>query len=343
MKKLLLVLLALVFTLSLAACDGEEEQQEYDYTTHTLQVYFVPSRPADEILTITAPLEQMLLDELSEAGYDLAGVEIHVSSSYEAAGVAMLSGSADIAFLPGGTYVMYADVPNSPVAVILSASRFGLSKDSSDAIDWNDGLATTDSTEYVNFYKGLIIAGTSTAARTVADKVNAGTELVWDDVKDLNWCVRSVSSSSGYIYPNLWLDQNFDKTFTDFADGKVTVTASYGATMANLANGTCDVGTIYADARKDYADDWATYGGTGTIWADTDVIGVTENIMNDTISVSKIYLTDDIIEAIQNAFLNIAQTTEGLAVMAVYSHTGYVVAEDSDYDSARALLEFMGY
>lgn len=339
MKKFLIFIIALAMVFTLSACAEEEK----DYSEHVLTVIFVPSRPADEILTMTAPLEQLLLDELEELGYDLAGIEILVSSSYEAAGIAMLSGTGDVAFLPGGTYVMFADTVNSPVEVILSAARYGLNKDSADAIDWNDGEPTlNDDTTYVSYYKGLIVAGTSAAARTLADKVNAGTELVWDDIKDLNWCVRSATSSSGYIYPNLWVYSNFDgKTFDDLTN--VFETAGYGATMAELATGTCDVGTIYADARMNYDDDWTeSYGRTFTIWDETDVIGVTGNIMNDTISVSRVNLEQGIIDAIQQAFINIAMTDAGLEVMEVYSHTNYVVALDSDYDSARALREFMG-
>ena len=251
MKKLLSLLLVALFVVGLAACgDGEK-----DYSDFTLTVYFVPSRPAEEILTMTAPLEQMLLDELALAGYDIAGVDILVSSSYEAAGIAMLSGTGDVGFLPGGTYVMFADtveVPDSPVEVILSASRSGLSKDSLDPMDWNDGLPTTAITGQVSYYKGLLIAGPSTAGRALAAKVNNGDTLVWDDVKDLNWCVSSASSSSGYIYPNLWVYENFDgHVFEEMTN--VTESGSYGAKMAELATGTCDVGTIYADARRDYA------------------------------------------------------------------------------------------
>ena len=348
MKKVLIFMFALVLVFTLSACADDEK----DYSEHTLTVIFVPSRPADEILTVTAPLEQLLLDELEEAGYDLAGIEILVSSSYEAAGIAMLAGTGDVAFLPGGTYVMFADTienPNSPVEVILSAARFGLSKDSAEAIDWNDGLATLDlngedgrDEKYVSYYKGLIIAGTSVAGREVAAKVNAGTELVWDDIKDLNWCVRSATSSSGYIYPNLWVYTNFDgKTFEDLDN--VFETGGYGATMAELAVGTCDVGTIYADARMHYGGSWTEdYGRTDSIWDETDVIGVTGNIMNDTISVSRVNLDQGIIDAIQQAFINLAQTDAGLAVMEVYNHTNYVVALDSDYDSARDLRDFMG-
>jgi phosphonate transport system substrate-binding protein len=340
MKKVLLFMLTLVIAFTLTACGDDTEERVY--TDHTLTVIFVPSRPADEILTMTAPLEQMLLDELALAGYDVAGVDILVSSSYEAAGIAMLSGTGDVAFLPGGTYVMFADTVDSPVEVILSAARSGLTKDSSNAADWNDGLATEADETVVSYYKGLIVAGTSAAGRVLADKVNAGDDLVWDDIKDLNWCVRSATSSSGYIYPNLWVYSNFDgKTFDDMAN--ISETAGYGATMAELATGTCDVGTIYADARRDYADNWTEdYGRTLTVWDETDVVGVTGNIMNDTISVSRINLDQGIIDAIQQAFINIAKTDAGLAVMEVYSHTNYVVALDSDYDSARDLREFMG-
>ena len=347
MKKLLVLFLSLLLVVSLSACDDDEvvlgDYLNQPYADQVITVYFVPSRPADEILEYTEPLAAMIEQQLLDMGIVVSGVEIIVSSSYEAAGEALLAGTGDVGFLPGGTYVMYADETDSPVDVILTATRAGLTKDSMDAIDWNDGVATDGDPDYqVGYYKGLIIAGTSTAGRALADKVNAGTELVWDDVKDLNWCVRSATSSSGYIYPNLWVYTNFDgKTFEDLDN--VFETGGYGATMAELAVGTCDVGTIYADARMHYGGSWTEdYGRTDSIWDETDVIGVTGNIMNDTISVSRVNLDQGIIDAIQQAFINLAQTDAGLAVMEVYNHTNYVVALDSDYDSARDLRDFMG-
>jgi len=349
MKKVLLVLVALFLSFAFVACDKEtttaQETTTAESTTavtgpyvdQTLVVYFVPSRPADEILQYTEPLADLLEAELARLGYPVGGVEILVSSTYEAAGEALLAGTGDIGFLPGGTYVAYKDLDNSPLQVILAATRAGLSKDSSDAADWNDGEATEGDSDYqVEYYKGLIIAGTSTEARALSAKVNAGTTLVWDDVKDLDWCVRSATSSSGYIYPAIWLQDNFGKTFDD-VEGTVTITGGYGDTMASLATGTCDVGTIYADARRDYADEWtAEYGRTESIWAETDVVGVTANIMNDTITVSTVNLDRYLIAAITLAFINIAQTPEGLAVMEVYSHEGYITVTDADYDGARA-------
>lgn len=40
--------------------------------------------------------------------------------------------------------------------------------------------------------------------------------------------------------------------------------------------------------------------------------------------------------ALQNAFINIGNTEEGKAVIAIYSHMGYQKAQSSDYDSERA-------
>ena len=338
MKKFIVLVMAVLMVFGLTGCNAKK-----DYSDYTLKVYFVPSRPAAEILTMTAPLADMLKTQLADQGYEVAGVDILVSSTYEAAGEALLAGTGDVGFLPGGTYVAYKDIDDSPVEVILAATRAGLNNDSMDPKDWNDNKPTTGDPDYqVAYYKGLIVAGTSAAARTVADKVNSGAELTWDDVKDLKWCVRSATSSSGYIYPAIWLSDNFDKNFSDIS-GIVTQTGGYGDTLSGLAAGTCDVGTIYADARRDYADEWTTtYGRPDTIWNETDVIGVTKNIMNDTISVSHVNLDDGIIEAIQQAFLNIAQTDAGLEVMAVYSHQGYTIVTDSDYDGERQAAEIAG-
>ncbi len=337
MKKAFLALTLLLSVFVLAACGGNSLADQ------TLNVYFVPSRPADEILEVTEPLSQLLKDELAELGFEVGGVEILVSSTYEAAGEALIAGTGDIAFLPGGTYVAYKDLDGSPIEVLLAATRAGLNKDSEDAAAWNDGEPTEgDSNAQVAYYKGLMIAGPSPAGQAVSEKVNSGAELVWDDVKDLNWCVRSATSSSGYIYPAVWLLDTFGKTFDD-VEGSVTTTGGYGDTAASLATGTCDVGTFYADARRDYADEWeGEYGRSASIWEETNVMGVTSNIMNDTISVSTLNMDQDLIDAIQQAFLNIAQTQAGQDVMSVYSHEGYTQVSDSDYDAARTAAEIAG-
>ena len=68
------------------------------------------------------------------------------------------------------------------------------------------------------------------------------------------------------------------------------------------------------------------------------MIGVTAPIYNDTVSVSKTspIMDDAMIAALQDAFINIGNTEEGKAVIAIYSHNGYQKALPEDYDNERA-------
>ena len=304
----------------------------------TLRIAFVPSREPEEIITATEPLKQMLTDELATLGYDVGEVDITVGTSYEAVGEALSAGTADVGLIPGGTYVLYDDGCD----VLLTATRDGLSIDSDNAKDWNDNAPTEPTTEQVTSYRALMIAGPSEKGKALAEKVNAGEALTWEDVSSANWSVANSSSPAGYIYPSLWLQENFDKNITDLPHA--VQSDSYGSAFARLASGQVDIVCTYADARRDYEDEWTTeYGMTNSIWDDTAVVGVTPAIYNDTISVSKTspIMDDDFKQALGQAFINIGNTEEGKEVIAIYSHNGYQWAKSEDYDSERAAQEMI--
>lgn len=172
-----------------------------------LSIAFVPSREPSEIITATAPLKEMLTKELAGLGYDVKNIDITVGTSYEAVGEALSAGTADVGLIPGGTYVLYDDGCD----VLLTATRDGLSIDSDSAKDWNDQAPTQATENQVTSYRALIIAGPSEKGKAVAEKINAGEELTWEDIDGLNWSVMGSSSPAGYIYPSLWLQENFEK------------------------------------------------------------------------------------------------------------------------------------
>ena len=329
MKKAALVAAALVFGV-LASTTVMAENTKVDKLT----VQFVPSREPDEIITATEPLEGMLQAELSELGYDVGAVEISVGTSFDAVGQALVSGTVDIGVIPGGTYVLYDD----GCEVILTATRNGLSIDSDSAKDWNDQKPTEASDKQVTFYRALMIAGPSEKGRELADKVNAGEELTWEDLDSANWSVMSSTSPAGYIYPSLWLSEHYGHNITELSHAALS--DSYGTAFARLASGQVDVLCVYADGRRDYVDKWnEEYGMETSIWDDTDVIGVTPGIYNDTISVSTVspnMQDENLKAAITQAFINIGETDEGKEVIAIYSHNGYQEAKSEDYDSERA-------
>mgnify|MGYP000189235513 CR=1 FL=1 len=342
MKKLLALLLALVLCLSAVSALAETKKLD------KLTFQFVPSKDADVIITGTKNLPELVKAEMLKQGYDIGEVEISVGTNYNATGEALAAGSIDVGWLPGGTYALYSDETD----VILTATRAGLSNDSTDPATWNgDANKTLPTDQQVTFYRSLIYAGPSEYGKQLAAKVNAGEKLTWEDLSQATWAVGSTSSSAGYIYPTLWLMENYDKKLTDL---EKVVQLGYADAFAQAAAEQVDVIVCYADGRRDYEKAWnlptdqadetgkAGMGRTESIWNELNVIGVTEGIYNDTVAVTKanpdIY-NPEFIAALQQSLINIINTDEGKAIFSVYSHTGYAVAADSDYDGARAALK----
>jgi phosphonate transport system substrate-binding protein len=350
-KKLLIILLCVIIVAGavVAVVLLTQKPVEKAAKMDKLTLEFVPSKDADVIITGTANLPELLKAEMLKQGYDIGEVDITVGTSYEATGEAMAAGAIDIGWLPGGTYALFSD----EVDVILTATRAGLSNDSTDSKTWN-GLAnkTLPTDEQVTFYRSLIYATPSAYGKELAAKVNAGEALTWEDLDKASWGVMKTSSSAGYIYPTLWLMANYDgKKLTDLS--KVVTLSGYGEAFAQAAAEAIDITVCYADGRRDYEDAWilpttdkdatgkAGMGRTVDIWDEMNVIGVTEGIYNDTVSITKanpaVY-NPEFITAIQNALINLINTDEGKAIFSVYSHTGYALATDADYEGARKAL-----
>ena len=344
MKKLLSLVLALALCLVAFGAVAEP------VTMDKLTLQFVPSKDSDVIITGTKNLPQLLQAELLKQGYDVKDIEISVGVSYEATGEAMAAGTIDIGWLPGGTYALFSD----EVDVILTATRAGLSNDSTDPTTWNgEANKTLKNGPQVTYYRSLIYATPSAYGKELAAKVNAGEALTWEDLDKANWAVLKNSSSAGYIYPTLWLMDNYDgKKLTDLSN--VVTLSGYGEAFAQAAAEAVDIIVCYADGRNDYEAAWtiptdsadetgkAGMGREDSIWNELNVIGVTPGIYNDTVAVTKakadIY-NPEFIAAMQNALINVINTPEGAEIFSVYSHTGYAVAQDSDYDAARAALK----
>ena len=346
MKKLFALLLAVVMIAGCASAMAEATKLD------KLTLEFVPSKDADVIITGTKNLPQLLSAALLEQGYDVAAdkISITVGTSYEATGEAMAAGTIDIGWLPGGTYALYSD----EVEVFLTATRNGLSNDSTDPKTWNGEANKTLPTEdQVTFYRSLIYATPSAYGKELAAKVNAGEKLTWEDLSKANWAVLKTSSSAGYIYPTMWLMNNYEgKKISDLTT--VVTLSGYGDSVAQAAAESVDIIVAYADIRRDYEAAWtlpadqkdekgiAGLARTDSIWNELNVIGVTDGIYNDTVSITKanpaVY-NPEFIAAMQKALINVIGTEEGKAIFSVYSHAGYAIATDADYEGARQALK----
>ena len=342
MKKLLTLALALMLcVLSVSAMAVSMDK---------LTFQFVPSKDADVIITGTKNLPELVKAEMAKLGYEIGEVEISVGTSYEATGEAMCAGAIDIGWLPGGTYAIYSQAKE--VDVILTATRAGLSNDSTDPATWNgEANKTLPTDEQVTFYRSLIYAAPTEKGKALAAKANAGEKLTWEELNEATWAVGNTSSSAGYIYPTMWLMENYEgKKVSDLSN---VVQLGYADAFAQAAAEQVDVIVCYADGRRDYEAAWNTatdsadatgkagMGRTESIWNELNVIGVTEGIYNDTVAITTanadVY-NPEFINALQTALINIINTEEGQAIFSVYSHTGYAIATDADYNGARTAL-----
>ncbi|MGI6687909.1 MAG: PhnD/SsuA/transferrin family substrate-binding protein [Christensenellales bacterium] len=346
MKKTLALLLVAMLCLSAVSALAADPIK-----MDKLTFEFVPSKDADVIIQGTANLPQLVQAEMLKNGYDIGEVHISVGTDYNATGEAMATGAIDIGWLPGGTYALYSD----EVDVILTATRNGLSNDSTNPQDWNgEANKTLKNGPQVTFYRALVYATPSAYGKELAAKVNAGEKLTWEDLNKASWGVMRTSSSAGYIYPTMWLMDNYGKKITDLSS--VVTLQGYAEGFAMGAAENIDVIVCYADGRNDYEQAWTLpvtqkdptgkggMGRTASIWEELNVIGVTEGIYNDTVSITKanpaVY-NPEFIKAMQDSLIAIINTPEGKAIFDVYSHTGYAVATDADYEGARKALELV--
>ena len=346
LSRILCLALAVMMAMSLLAIPAAAENQHFDKLT----LEFVPSKDADVIIAGTANLPELVKAEMAKLGYDIDEVDITVGTNYDATGEAMAAGTIDVGWLPGGTYALYSD----DVDVILTATRNGLSNDSTNPVDWNgEENATRKDGPQVTYYRSLIYATPSEYGKQLAAKVNAGEKLTWEDLDKAQWGVQKTSSSAGYIYPTMWLMENYDGKKVSDLTNVMPIDSGYGTAFSYAAAESLDIIVCYADGRNDYEASWMLpvdeqdetgkqgLGREKPIWDEMNVIGVTDGIYNDTVAVSKAspFYTPELLEALQNCFINIISTEEGQAIFSVYSHTGYAKAVDSDYDGARAALK----
>ena len=348
MKKHIVSALSMALCLGLTAGSAVTVFADDTKTIDSLKIAFSPYADSDTITTATEPLEDLLKETLLSKGYDVENVDMTVGTSYTAVGQALSAGSADIGFISGGNYVLFSD----DCDVLLTALRYAINKDSDDPKDWNDGTIEENTDEMSTYYRSIILAGPSEKGQALLEKVNNGEELTWDDLSKANWAVLKNSSSAGYIYPTLWLQDHYGKKITDLPN--VITLAGYGDAFAQAAAEAVDIVVCYADGRNDYEAAWvlptgeadptgkAGMGRTDSIWNELNVIGVTPGIYNDTVSITKanadVY-NPEFIAAMQQALINVINTPEGQEIFSVYSHTGYAVATDADYDGARAALK----
>ncbi|UOQ50065.1 phosphate/phosphite/phosphonate ABC transporter substrate-binding protein [Gracilibacillus caseinilyticus] len=157
------------------------------------------------------------------------------------------------------------------------------------------------------------------------------------DLKDAIWAYGDPTSTSGYLFPAAQIMDEFDveNPETEFFS-EAFQTGGHDNSAIAVYNGEADVATTFDDVRGDLEEEYPD------IMEKTRILGYTDDIPNDTISVTK-ELSDDLVQQIKDTFLSFNEDEEMITIMnEVYSWDAIIEAEDSEYDVVRSTYEKFG-
>lgn len=227
-------------------------------------------------------------------------VKVSVSTNYNTIVEAMKSKKVDVGFLPPTAYTLAHD--QKAADVLLQAQRYGVNKDGSN----NDKL--------VKSYKSQFVVKKDSGIKSLKD------------MKGKKIALQDVTSTAGYTYP---VAELLKEGINPINDMKITNVKGHDQAIIALLNGDVDVAVTFQDARNIVKKDQPN------VFKDTEVVELTEDIPNDTISVRS-DMDDKFRDKLKKAFKDIAKTKEGHKIVSeVYSHEGYVDSKDSEFDIVR--------
>ncbi|OPZ36240.1 MAG: ABC transporter, phosphonate, periplasmic substrate-binding protein [Tenericutes bacterium ADurb.BinA155] len=222
------------------------------------------------------------------------------------------------------------------------------------------------SSTQVSYYSGIIITLRDSARAALnlpALDADGDGKTTIKEIHDAKGVIgrMGATSGAGYIYPTKYL---FDNGYTlgfkskdDYnalsdADKEKAVIGvdqtSYPNAVSLLMTGAIDAACGFMDIRygSAYVQTDGKYYHDDTLFSKGYTVGITDPIMNDTLSVTNTLSTgkrDAIKKAFKKAVTEGSKTEEGTAaylIYQIYSHTGYVDAKDSDFDSAREMYKW---
>ncbi len=184
-----------------------------------IDVVFVPSRDATALGESAKKLEPVL-DQIMKDNNLPYHFKISTSTTYSAAGTALMNSQADVGFLTGTSYAqMTVDHPGS-VEVLLTAVRSGFKVQTTDyknpnnteegrhkqvqamngEIDNYEYLAQQDTVNVANSYNSILVSNRNHKENGVATEIKYIDDLIGKQVG-----IQSNSSGAGYNYPKLFL------------------------------------------------------------------------------------------------------------------------------------------
>lgn len=358
MKRIMTLSLTAALALGLfSGCGGpaEEESASADApvaitgTAEHLTILLPPGADAATVAEHAEPFCAALDQEMRSRGWDVAEITVETAATGALAGKALDDGTADVAILPASQYFTYSEA----ATLLMTATRKGVSVSSETAADWNGSVDAPSYTDAdVPYGRTLICTTQSETGRALAQAAKNGT-LTWEELSQAKWIYPEAASSSDFIYPDLWLTDEFGKTMEDLPN--VRGVDGYGVLFAEAGRQEADVIVLSADMRIDYSAAWQLseddidhtgklgMGHEDSIFNDLQVIGVTEPIYGDVMALrteESPYSDANFQSALIASMDALKNNEHARALWETCGYTGFTASGDGHYDNIRELTVF---
>ncbi|CAG9620559.1 phosphate/phosphite/phosphonate ABC transporter substrate-binding protein [Sutcliffiella rhizosphaerae] len=312
MKKFLTVFLVAILAISLAACGSSNSGNGNSNATGNSNTgndntSGEQATTPDKIVMGFVPSQdsESIADTVEPLANRLGeelGIEVEgrVMTDYTALIEAMGSNQVQVGFIPAFGYVLANE--QYDVEVILKSMRRGSGT-----------------------YKAQYVVHADSGIETLAD------------LEGKVWAYADPTSTSGFLFPASQLMDEFNIATTqdlqmDFFSDTLQ-TGGHDTAAIAVYEGDADVATTFDDVRTTLEEEYPD------ILEKLKVIGYTEDIPNDTISVTK-ELDKELVEKIKTVFLSLNEDPEMIQIMnEVYNWDEITTATDGEYEVVKKTYE----
>jgi len=195
------------------------------------------------------------------------------------------------------------------------------------------------------FASQVVLASVRGGSKTYTGQIITHVDSGIDYLRDLpghKFAFVDPSSASGNLYPRALLLANGIDPATAFSDS--VFAGGHDKVVIAVYNRQVDAGATFGDSVPGQTTDARTLvqGTLPDVMDKVKVIGVTDPIPNDTVSV-RAGLPAEVVQQIRDGLLAVAQTDQGKQYLKdLYNINGLATAEDSEYDTVRTAASALG-